>query len=392
LSAGDHIDVFSASTNSFSSPISVPSLTGTKQIAGLALTPDGSKLLVADIADQSVAILNPDTPTVGTALVHIAGPLLDGMYTPGPFEIAATSTNNAFVGLGVNTRNVTGGSLGLVELDLGTLQVTQRSDVGTTISGNYMQGSADGTKVIMGTPNDSGGEVGVWSAANDTWIAHSTGEQTDQFINDVAASSDGRILVVNNNSGEPGGFPFPFIMDGQANIIAQANFPDFQAIGDLAGEQLDQTGALLYAPTSVGVDIIDTRTGQLRERIYLNETLPFIYLAAVNKILAITPDGSEIFVATTTGLTVIQLDSVPLGIGSVSPSSGPAGAMVTLRGTGFVSGTTATVGGSAAAVSFSDSSTLTISIPSSLPNGSTQITLANPDGSILAVDAAFTVN
>jgi hypothetical protein len=392
LSAGDHIDVFSASTHSFGPSISVPSLGGTKQIAGLALTPDGSKLLAADIRDHSVAIINPDSPTLGTTAIQIAGPLMDGMYTPGPFEIATTSTNKAFISLGVNTRDLTGDSSGLVyQLDLGTLQVTQRSDSGVdSISGNYLQGSADGTRAIMGVPNDSGGTVAVWNASSDSWTVHNTGQQQEQFINDVAASGDGNILVVNNNSGEPG-FPFPYIMDAQTNLIAQVNFPDFQAIGDLAGVQLDQTGALLYAPTSVGVDIIDVRTGQLRERIYLNEIFPFILLAEVNKILAITPAGDEIFLATTTGMTVIQMDSVPLGVGSVSPRIGPAGTIVTVRGTGFVNGTTATVGGMASAVSFVNASTLNITLPSSLSKGSTQLTLTNPDGSTFALDDAFTV-
>jgi hypothetical protein len=107
--------------------------------------------------------------------------------------------------------------------------------------------------------------------------------------------------------------------------------------------------------------------------------------------MAVTPAGDQVFLLTTAGLTVVQLDAVPLGIGSVAPSTGSPGTVVTVRGTGFTSGTSATANGSSAGVSFVDASTLKITIPAALSNGPTQFILSNPDGSRFTLDAAFLV-
>lgn len=73
LSAGNHIDVFSLTTNSFLPPITPPSVGGSRQLEGLALTPDGSDLLVANSSDNSVAIVNPDSPSAATARTQNPG-------------------------------------------------------------------------------------------------------------------------------------------------------------------------------------------------------------------------------------------------------------------------------------------------------------------------------
>jgi len=55
----------------------------------------------------------------------------------------------------------------------------------------------------------------------------------------------------------------------------------------------------------------------------------------------------RIFALTTSGVTVLQLSSVPLGIGTVAPAAGSSagGANLTVRGSGFQPGTKATLGG-----------------------------------------------
>jgi hypothetical protein len=171
-------------------------------------------------------------------------------------------------------------------------------------------------------------------------------------------------------------------------MTARVNNPEFQSIGEGPSVQIDQSGALLYAITDDGVDIIDTRTGQLRERVILGEQI----LNAFVKTFAITPAGDQIVLLTTSGVTVVQLDSVPLGIGSATPSAGPGGTVVAIRGTGFVAGTSVSVGGVLAASSLVDASTLKVTIPTSAAMGAAQFVLANPDGSKFTLDAAFLVN
>ncbi|HEV1993107.1 MAG TPA: IPT/TIG domain-containing protein, partial [Candidatus Acidoferrum sp.] len=92
-------------------------------------------------------------------------------------------------------------------------------------------------------------------------------------------------------------------------------------------------------------------------------------------------------------LTVVQLAAVPLGIGTITPSSVPAvgGAALTIRGSGFQSAATLTINGKAASVTFKDAGTLLVVTPSLTP-GSQQITITNPDGEAISLDAAFIAN
>jgi IPT/TIG domain len=109
--------------------------------------------------------------------------------------------------------------------------------------------------------------------------------------------------------------------------------------------------------------------------------------------LAIDENGQRIFTLTASGLTVIQLATVPLSIGTISPTSTPAsgGAILTIRGSGFQSGASVTIGGKPAPVTFKDVNTLTVIAPTVTP-GPQQIAITNPDGDFYTLDAAFTAN
>src|SRR5258708_3095085 len=123
-------------------------------------------------------------------------------------------------------------------------------------------------------------------------------------------------------------------------------------------------GALLYQPfrpgpapaappaTGIqgGVDILDTHTGRLRLRILLPEPLAALSTdldALHGSFLAVDETGQRIFALTTSGLTVMQLATVPLAIGTISPASTSAsgGATLTIRGSGFQSGPTVAING-----------------------------------------------
>jgi hypothetical protein len=393
VSAGDHIDVFSLASESFGTPITVPSNSGNRLILGLALTPDGSRLLAANQSDQSVAIINPDNPTSGAVAVSLATVLAEMAGSPGPFQIATTSTNQAFVTVTVGNV-LSGGGQGFYDIDLSSLAIsTVIPPLGAAVSvnNNYIQASADGRVVIEATSNSSGGPLLSWQATTETWQSHLV---EGQFWFDAAISGDGNVAVASSVPQPESAFPFPYVFDSQLHLIAQVNSPEFQSAEEGPSIALDQSGALLYALSPLGVDLIDARTGQLRERLMLSEQIllgPTEQLQSPSKTLAITPSGDHIFLLATAGLTVVTLDSVPLGIGSVTPAGGFAGSLVTVRGTGFVSGTTLTVNGIQAVTSFEDSSTLKVTIPAALQNGASQFILTNPDGSSFSLDAAFLV-
>jgi hypothetical protein len=78
---------------------------------------------------------------------------------------------------------------------------------------------------------------------------------------------------------------------------------------------------------------------------------------------------------------------------TLAPANGPAagGATITIRGSGFVSGATVTIGGKSATTAFKDANTLTIVTPS-LTIGAQQVQIKNPDGQLVSSDAAFIAN
>ena len=389
LSAGDHIDVFSSASNSFTTPITIPSNGGSRSILGLALTPDGSKLLAANLADQSVAIINPDSPTSGAAAVTVPPSPTAG--NSGPFQIATTSTNQAFVTLtGGTGQPASGGPI--YSIDLSNFQITSPIlPAGSFVQGGgLLEGSADGSVIMEATEGISDGELLAWNAASNVWYLHLV---EGQFWNNATISGDGNVMALSSDP-EASDFPFPYLLDAQLNLSAQVNFPDFQSSDEGPTLQFDQTGALLYAVNGAGVDIFDARAGQLRERVLLSEQIlsgPTQILQTPEKTMAISPAGDQIFLLTTAGLTVVDLDAVPLGIGSVTPTSAATGSGVTVRGTGFVSGTSVAVNGSAAAVSFVDASTLKVTIPAAVKPGPAQLIITNPDNSQFTLDAAFLV-
>jgi hypothetical protein len=65
--------------------------------------------------------------------------------------------------------------------------------------------------------------------------------------------------------------------------------------------------------------------------------------------------------------------------------------MLTIRGSGFQSGTTVNIGGKSATVTFKSMNTLTVLTPA-LTVGAQRVAITNPDGESISLDAAFTAN
>jgi hypothetical protein len=195
-----------------------------------------------------------------------------------------------------------------------------------------------------------------------------------------------------------------------AAVPTAAELAQVPSRNSVPGITLHPSGALIYqpfltaAPASPGVrggiDIIDAHSGALRLRIFLPQQFMTDVDGLHGGFLTTDENGARLFAITSTdgspqnsGVTIIQLAKVPLGIGTLTPATGPAagGTTITLRGSGFVSGATATIGGKSATVTFKDVNTLTVLTPA-LPTGTQQLQIKNPDGEIATLAAAFTAN
>jgi len=376
LSAGDHIDVFSADTNQFLTPIVPPSVSGVKLIRGLALTPDNSKLLAANFADTSVAIIPPDNPS-SSAAVQIPVNLAN---SPGVADVVATSTGKVFVDGVSGTFSGCGGLL--YELDLTTLKSTLRSDLpfpGLQVGGNNFSRAATGGQVFLAGDNCGGF---VWNAATDQFVQGLSGIGT-------AASDDGYWFASDYTR-----------LDSQMIQHIQAQVPEFFSISlafpDVAGEKMNASGSLLYTPIpqgypvseSGGVSITDTNSGAWLGQILLSEQTPS---PPAQGGMDFDEAGNRLFLITNKGLTIVNLATPPLSIGYLSPATGPAsgGTTVKIRGSGFQPGATVTFGGTTVPSTFVDSSTLQVSTPSGSAGGG-RVSIQNPDGTSYSLDASFT--
>jgi hypothetical protein len=361
LSAGDHIDVFSLTSNQFLAPLTPPATGASKQFAGMALTPDGTSLLATDAADGSLAVIDPDNPSSAYAVSIVAvfgGP---GIVI-NPTYVAATSNNEAFV---------TGGGEFLVNLT--TRTVGRPPEGPNECTDSYVSATDSGNLVAIG----GGPPFCIYDVTTNTYVS-TQGYQ----LNGAAFSGDGNVAASE----------FVFT-DSSANVVNRVARPDiyYSAIGtnsaypNLPNPLLNDAGSLYFMAYPNFVDIMDVLHGILRMRFSLSETVQNVPVP-----MAIDPGGRFIYLITNQGLTIVDLGQAPLSIGWLNITSASPGAQVTIRGSGFDSSTTATVGGQSASVSLVDENTLTLTIPS-VSSGPAAIALTNSEGASYTGLALLTI-
>jgi len=370
LSAGDHVDVFSLQTRAFVAPIRPPGLNGTPQFGGLALTPDGSRLLVGNLHDGSLAIVNPDSPS--TASVVAVSPQQTVPCPIGPASIATTSTGKALILTGAAPAIGCGPGGSLYQVDLSTLQVSQPGGCG----GAYLSATRDGGKVAFGGSINGPQGFCIYDVATNLF---SFGQFS--FGTGAAAAGDGNVFagmwhLTDSHSTELSRVALPDVFFDQFQPIFGNSFA-------LQEEKLNDSGSLLFAPFQQFVDIFDVQHGVPVLRLTLTEQVQNVLDA-----MAIDPAGDQVFLITSAGLTIVRLDAAPLSIGSIVPTVGSTGTQVTIRGSGFTSATTVSFNGIGGLSSFVDSSTLTVTLPF-LSSGPVQVTVTNPGGQSYSLDNAL---
>ena len=404
LSSTDRVDVFDLAAVQFHATGITPpgGPPPNAALRGLSLTPNAAQLVVADFGAQSVYLLNPDAGT-GTT-VPVGG--VAGFLNSGPARLAATSTQTVFVAMsGEGGSGVCSSCLSQLNLSAAppTVQPAPQPEVTSLAGAPLVQADAAGDTVFLAYDAVPGGPVGIWSAATPNQFTTSLAAESAV---DLAAAPDGAIFASRASAGTE-------IRIADLTLTTTTASPELEQIPTrvlVPGLALHPTGALLYQPfltgpapaappaTGIqgGVDILDAHTGRLRQRIFLPEPLAALSTdidALHGSFLAVDENGQRIFALTTSGLTIVQLASVPLSIGTISPASGPAsgGTTLTMRGSGFQTGASVTIGGKSAAATFVDMNTLTVTTPP-LTAGPQQILITNSSGDSYALDAAFTAN
>jgi hypothetical protein len=409
LSATDHVDVFDLQQLTFRTNSILPPPSGPPPgaaLRGMALTPDFSQLIVADFGAQNVYLIDPNGPATNGTKVSVGG--VQGFLNSGPTRVAATSAQTAFVGLsgeggGSGTCSPCLGQLNLTNPPTIQLPAPQLLQVTSLTGAPVLQANGSGDHVFFALANPPGGPLAAWDAATPNLF---TTFPAQEQSTDLTAAADGTVFGMRaNGTTEIRGAALT--LTGTPGMAEIEQIPGRVAVPGIA---LHPSGALVYQPfltgpapaapsaTGIrgGVDIVDAHSGQLRLRIFLPEPLAMLSSdidGLHGDFLTIDENGQRIFALTTSGLTVVQLANAPLGIGTISPASGSVsgGTALTIRGSGFQTGTAVAIGGKTANVTFKDANTLTVMTPA-LAAGPQQIIIANPDGETAALDAAFTAN
>jgi IPT/TIG domain len=404
LSAGNHVDVFDVVSNTFVSPIALPSSHGSSMATGLTVTPDGSRLLVSNAGDSSISVIDPDNPSSGVAVnIPFAPPPPGAQCMQNPGQIVAINTGFAYANTfssGVDSC----GSIGAVELNIAALTarvINSISDPANPmgyLSTTLMAVSRGGGTMAVTDFNN----IYVLDVGTGVWQMRQLDSNSNLY--DIAVSSDGSLTAISTLSyGLDIGFPFGdnyrdryIAVDPGLNVTSSLEAPQllqYFAGNRVQGMQLHDTGSLIYAMQNQEVDIYDLHNGQERERVLLPEQRTSEPAAEILAQTAIDTTGSQIFLLTQSGLTTVTLDFVPLSISTATPSVGSSsgGVQITLHGSGFDSTTTAILGGSPAAVTFVDTNTLQLVTPSTA-KGALQAIVQNADGQTYTIDNVYTAN
>jgi YVTN family beta-propeller protein len=382
--SNNRVEVFSLQSETFGTPIPVG-----KRPEGLALTPDGTMLAVANSGDGTVSIIDPTQSTVLATVSTISPAKLDpngvcGAELLGVTAIIPHRMILEFVCAGDNALDPDGTVL--LNLDNESLDCTGFPTCNTSLGEllpmpeeigvvKFFTSTTDGTKaVVVGTL------IGLYDMSANTYESSSgeNGGGGTQFF-DLAIDNDANVIlnsfgIFNANLQSIGAVSDYFFLGTAGHLF-----------GNMECSMLNPSGSLYYVPTGTGADIFDVHRGRLVLRVSSPEAIPGAYGT-----LAIDETGSKMFLISNSGITILQLSQVPLSIGSITPSTGSVsgGTPLTIRGSGFVTGATVTFGTTIVPATFVDASTLHVTAPP-LPAGSVRITITNPDGQSYQLDAAY---
>jgi len=405
LSDIDHVDVFELMTKFFHQPGIEPpgGPPPTAGLRGLALTPDGTRLVSADFGSQSIYLFDPDNGS-GTT-IPVGG--IAGFANSSPARVAATSTQNVFVGLSAESGSSGSCTSCLGQLNLmtspPTIQPAAQPEVTSLTGAPLVQSNGNGNQVFVAFVTSPGGPLALWNASTPNQFSTFTANDS---ASDLGAAADGTMFALQaNGTTEIRRADFSL-----AAVPANPELTQIPARVPVPGVTLHPSGALVYQPfltgpagnagVKGGVDILDAHAGILRLRILFPQQFMTDVDGLHGGFLTIDENGQRLFAITSkdgtgqnAGITIVTLAAVPLGIGTLTPANGVAagGTTLTIRGSGFQNGATVTIGGKAATVTIKDMNTLTVITPA-LPAGAQRVTITNPDGEAITLDAAFVAN
>jgi WD40 repeat protein len=284
------IQVFSKTLGALLPPMNIsPPAGATQRLWGIALSPDGTKLAVADIAAGVIYVLNPSNPS-SVKTFSVSAALFGTTVFPAGVAISDTGmVYFAAIAPGIS------GADGFFKLDTNTSAIT---DYGLQGSGSDLLRTAissDNSRVFF---NDDGYVFNIdtatdkrFSASVDTGCCYGNYELS---------------LSANQTQFEASGY----LYDSNLNSLSFLSLNDREILTAqyVYGNKLSPDGTLLFQPAVDSIDIFDGRLGNLLQRVSLPFALSQNYDALVsdgkdNVLIAITGVSGD-------GVAVVDLSSV----------------------------------------------------------------------------------
>jgi len=286
------VDVLDAATRLWQSPLVFPAAASTGVYRAMALTPDGSKLVVAGLAGTTaqVIVLDPNNVSPPSVLTYTGS--------------TATSPSGSITITKFNAAILPGARGLALDLSTSTFSLLPLNAVGQFDFGQIVKASADGSHLYSVQLNNSAGTV--YSLDPSTYAVRSESFGL-AFWTDLAVSSDGsRFAAVNAppaSAGDIVGFFNSSLQYLNANV-----YPDFSPPDDtgVLGSTFSPGGKVLVVPLGDSIEFWDAAQGTLRARLMTPEKLHNA-AGGVAPMIALDSTGQTIYAVSTSGLTVLTL-------------------------------------------------------------------------------------
>lgn len=378
------------------------------QFAGLSLSPDGNRLYIADVGANLIHMLDLTVPGTGFSINPQVALGATSPVPPGRvFETASGKL------VGTNVSAIVGG-LSTVVIPIFVIDpasgkgASMTDQQGNAVWGYAWNSTNAGNYVVISRELNGliSGQVGLWNDAISQFSgATSLTSLADETIDglETSANEDGTVIAVGGST--PGMVDeYPQIVDFNSHSAGfiEDHFDVPMPIGT-PSFFLHPSGALLYkagivqvgvgpTPFSGLVEIDDFHQFQPTATVVFPEAFITSYQPYINHMLTTDATGRYLFGITTSGITEMVLNTIPLSVGNLQPAFGPTGGgeTVTIRGSGFMAGAVASFGGTQAPTTFVDSNTLTVVIPA-LSAGWQDVTVTNPNGASYTAPGIFQV-
>jgi hypothetical protein len=278
------VDVLNPVTLQWQSPIVLPQPANPVSYAFMALSPDGSWLVVGS-SDAHIVVVDPDQPSQAQLLTSSLITSLSSL-TITEFDKVIVAGSQA------------------VALDLSSLTFTALPIPG----GGLVKSSADGTHVYGIGPSAG---FGVYSIDPSTYAFQTVGfAYTANGWTDIAVSTDGSQLATVLGppfaAGDSEGFFNSNLQYLNTNVYPDLSPPDDTSV---IGATFSPAGKVLVVPLGDSIEFWNAAQGTLLGRLMTPEELQvWAYpQVAISPLVALDPSGQTIYAVSASGLTVLTL-------------------------------------------------------------------------------------